>query len=115
MAKLRKKAPFWCRAKKPDGQFVHLDRSLREDEGDVCRECAAAAKEVQKRTQAPIARVETLLNPWNQCQPPCPAYYGPNDCLCKEPVSGKPLTPRAYVESAKRVNPALDVSLEGLI
>lgn len=79
---LRKKPPFWCRAKTPDGKFVHLDRPLKDGEGTVCADCAAAKKVTAQKTLAPIPRADVALNRWNACRPPCPAYYGPNTCTC---------------------------------
>jgi hypothetical protein len=98
--KLRKKAPFFCRAKKPGGAFVHFDRALREDEGSVCQECATAEKAAQKKFfDTPVERGQNALGrPWNSCLPPCPSYYGPNECVCG---------------NGQKVS--ADISLEGLV
>ncbi len=78
---LRKKAPFWCRARKPDRSFVHLGRALQANEGDVCSECEEAQKAVARKAHAPIPSVGQR---WNSCVAPCPAYYGPNVCTCSD-------------------------------
>jgi hypothetical protein len=45
----RKKPPFFCRAKRPDGSFVHVDRPLKDGEGKLCAPCQKEADSAQDR------------------------------------------------------------------
>ncbi len=47
--KLRKRAPFWCRAKDITGKFIHLDHPLSETDGDLCQPHEAEYAEVKRR------------------------------------------------------------------
>ncbi len=56
--KLRRRAPFFCRAKNPDGSFVHIDKPLAQTDGKICAACAAAAAAAFERfMNAPVLHV----------------------------------------------------------
>lgn len=70
--KLRKRAPFWCRAKDLAGKFIHLDYALTETDGDLCPPHAAEYAEVKRRffetpirpPKAPESQAEDVVPIW---------------------------------------------------
>lgn len=62
--KLRRRAPFWCRAKDTKGKFIHLDCALTEADGDLCPGHAAERAEAERqRVEAERRFLETPIRP----------------------------------------------------
>lgn len=62
--KLRKKAPFFCRAVGVDGKtLIHFSHPLAESDGDLCPEHEAARKARNAKAHAPIKRVDEPVVP----------------------------------------------------